>query len=69
MGKATFCKILVILFCKTIMHPVSSQIVNLTSSICLFPSNHVFLRSLGRVNLGHTVYISGLTCSMSKQNW
>ncbi|XP_050239803.1 uncharacterized protein LOC126688911 [Quercus robur] len=24
--------------------------------------------SLGRVNLGHTVYISGLTCSMSKRN-
>jgi len=32
-------------------------------------SYNIYRRSLGRVSLGHTVFISGLTCSMSKQTW
>ncbi|XP_065867410.1 uncharacterized protein [Euphorbia lathyris] len=27
------------------------------------------IRSLGRLGLGHTVYISGLSCYKTKQNW
>lgn len=68
LDKASFCEILVL---NSIRKPVNMFLCKyyfLLRSPSLYSYN-IYLRSLGRVSLGHTVFISGLTCSMSKQKW